>query len=397
MKKYGSIIYRLLPCLWWLSMSWSLPTLLQAAETPDPQRAIRLMDLGRALFFDVNLSQDRTQSCATCHDPAQAFIDWRENGIDAAASLGANLHTLGDRNAPTISYLSQIPVLQHNKAGEISGGLFWDGRAENLEEQAGVPLINPAEMAMPDKAAVVVRLQENKNYVYAFKGLFGPDLFNNIDNTYSALQESIAAFERSEFLSPFDSKYDRYLRGEYKPNEQETLGLTLFFSNQFANCNQCHQLKTLPESAHETFSNYSYHNIGVPVNTTLREMNGLGLAYVDHGLLDNPAISDAAQDGKFKVPGLRNVALTAPYMHNGVFKDLRTVLLFYNKYQARGSKAQINPETGMPWGEPEVANNLSLEQLQSTRVLDERSLDALLAFMQMLTDQRYESLLPAQP
>ena len=114
-------------------------------------------------------------------------------------------------------------------------------------------------------------------------------------------------------------------------------------------------------------------------------------------LLDNPAISDAAQDGKFKVPGLRNVALTAPYMHNGVFKDLRTVLLFYNKYQARGSKAQINPETGMPWGEPEVANNLSLEQLQSTRVLDERSLDALLAFMQMLTDQRYESLLPARP
>jgi len=93
---------------------------------------------------------------------------------------------------------------------------------------------------------------------------------------------------------------------------------------------------------------------------------------------------------------LRNVAITAPYMHNGVFQDLRTVVLFYNKYLARGSKAQINPETGEPWGEPEVAENLALEKLQFGRALDERGIDALVAFMRMLTDKRYEAVLEAQ-
>jgi cytochrome c peroxidase len=83
-------------------------------------------------------------------------------------------------------------------------------------------------------------------------------------------------------------------------------------------------------------------------------------------------------------------------MHNGVFQDLRTVLLFYNKYNTRGRKAQINPETGDNWGEPEVAANLSLKELESGRALDERSIDALLAFMKMLTDKRYEPLLQFQ-
>ena len=102
-----------------------------------------------------------------------------------------------------------------------------------------------------------------------------------------------------------------------------------------------------------------------------------------------------AQDGKFRVPTLRNVAITAPYMHNGVFNDLRTVMQFYNKYLAKGSKAQINPETGKDWGAPEVAANISAEELEAGRALDARSIDALLAFMHMLTDKRYEPLLPA--
>src|SRR5690606_37845706 len=109
--------------------------------------------------------------------------------------------------------------------------------------------------------------------------------------------------------------------------------------------------------------------------------------------LDNPAVDDPAQAGRFRVPTLRNVALTAPYMHNGVFSDLRTVVLFYNKYLARGSKAQTNPETGSPWGQPEVPENLALTELESGRALDARSIDALVAFMKMLTDKRYEALL----
>lgn len=169
--------------------------------------------------------------------------------------------------------------------------------------------------------------------------------------------------------------------------------MTLFFSNQFTNCNQCHQLQQFPEAERETFSNHTFQNIGVPVNTTLRAANGKGKTYRDRGLLENPAVDDPEQDGKFKVPTLRNVALTAPYMHNGVFSELRTVMLFYNKYLARGSRAQINPETGEAWGEPETAANIAHDKLEAGRALDDRGVDALVAFMRMLTDQRYEALL----
>jgi cytochrome c peroxidase len=380
------LLLALLPC-----SAFAADSALAADDAQ--QRQVRLEDLGRALFFDVNLSQNRTQSCGTCHDPARAFTDWRDSGVGAAASLGDDGHSLGDRQAPTVSYAALAPAFHQRDDGTWAGGQFWDGRAATLAEQAEGPPLNPIEMALPDKAAVVARLQENPNYAREFPALFGEAVFADADTALRALGESLAAFESTEFFSPFDSKYDRYLRGEYTPTEQETLGMTLFFSNQFANCNQCHQLQTLPEAQRETFTSYAYENIGTPVNKQLRAANGLGDAHIDRGLLENPAIDDPAQAGRFKVPTLRNVALTAPYMHNGVFTDLRTVLLFYNKYLARGSKAQINPETGEVWGAPEVAENIALEKLESGRALDERSIDALLAFMHMLTDKRYEPLL----
>jgi cytochrome c peroxidase len=367
-----------------------------AAEVDEVRKA-RLEDLGRSLFFDVNLSRDRTQSCATCHDPARAFTDWRDNGVGGAASLGGDLHSLGDRSAPTASYASRIPGFHRDAAGEYSGGQFWDGRAETLEDQAGAPPLNPIEMGMPDKAAVVARLQENANYVRAFEGLFGKGVMEDTEAAYSGMQQGIAAFERTDFFAPFDSKYDRYLKGEYTPTEQEELGMTLFFSNQFTNCNQCHQLQQFPEAQEETFTNYSFQNIGVPVNRRLRTANGLGEIHRDRGLLENPAVDDLSQEGRFKVPTLRNVALTAPYMHNGVFADLKTVVMFYNSYLARGSRARINPETGENWDPPETEANLALDKLQSGRALDNRGIDALVAFMRMLTDKRYEPLLEFTP
>lgn len=111
------------------------------------------------------------------------------------------------------------------------------------------------------------------------------------------------------------------------------------------------------------------------------------------GLLDNPAIDDPAQAGKFKTPTPCNVAVTGPYMHNGVFRDLRTVVLFYNKYNSKSSKRQINPETGEKWREPEIADKLSLEELETGPALKNNRIDALLAFMKMLTDRRHEHLL----
>jgi len=364
----------------------------QAADESDLHLS-KMVDLGAALFFDVNLSQNRTQSCATCHDPARAFIDWRDNGVAAAASLGGDLVSLGDRNAPTISYAAFTPDFHINAVGEYEGGMFWDGRESNLVGQAGGAPLNQLEMAFVNKSAVIERLLENETYEAAFKELFGEVIFNNVDMAYKAMTESIAAFEQTDFFSPFDSKYDRYLRGEYELSREEELGMTLFFSEQFTNCNQCHQLNTLPGSERETFTSYDYDNIGVPVNTALRAVNGLGSEHIDLGLLENPQITNPAEAGKFKVPTLRNVAITAPYMHNGVFQDLKTVVLFYNKFNTRNNAAQINPETGEIWREPEVAENISLTELESAPALDERRIDALLAFMRLLTDSRYEALL----
>jgi len=353
----------------------------------------KIEDLGRALYFDVNLSKNRSQSCATCHAPEAGFVDPRENASGKAFSLGDDNKSLGDRNAPTASYAAIAPVFHQNKDGKYIGGQFLDGREKNLKAQAGGPPLNPIEMGMPDKASVVTRLKENPVYVTAFKNFYGDGIFNETDNAYGAMAESIAAFEKTDFFSPFDSKYDRYLRGEYKMTKQEELGMTLFFSQQFTNCNICHQLKRFPESEGETFSNYEYHNIGVPTNIEGRRANGVAKDKKDNGLLENPLVDDKQQAGKFKVPVLRNVAVTGPYMHNGVFKDLKTVVLFYNKYNTKSAKRQINPETGEKWSEPEVAENISMKELQTGPALDNKRINALVAFMKTLTDKRYEHLL----
>ncbi|MGY8791084.1 MAG: cytochrome c peroxidase, partial [Pseudomonadales bacterium] len=103
----------------------------------------KLEDLGRALFFDVSLSRDKTQGCATCHDPAQAFIDWRDNGVRKAVSMGDDFTSLGDRNTPSASYAAQTPEFHLNNEGDYVGGMFWDGREPDLEAQAGGPFLNP--------------------------------------------------------------------------------------------------------------------------------------------------------------------------------------------------------------------------------------------------------------
>jgi cytochrome c peroxidase len=129
------------------------------------------------------------------------------------------------------------------------------------------------------------------------------------------------------------------------------------------------------------------------VNAALRAVNGAGNG-IDEGLATNAAVAGKAEQlGKFKTPTLRNVAVTGPYMHNGVFQDLRTVVLFYNKYNSRSPKRQINPETGEAWAGPEIDGTLSLRELESGPALKDREIDALVAFLKALTDRRYEHLL----
>ncbi len=368
-----------------------LITAISQVQAADPTQTAKA-ELGRVLFFDVNLSANRNQSCATCHDPGNGFADPRDNGVAGAASLGSDNISVGDRNAPTASYAVFSPLFEL-KNGKYQGGQFHDGRVNTLAEQAMGPPTNPVEMAMADKTAILQRLLENTTYQKSFKALYSPEVLKDAEQAYLAMADSIEAFESSEFFSPFDSKYDRYLKGEYELTAREELGRTLFFSQQFTNCNQCHQLQTRPGADQETFTNYQYFNIGTPTNTALRTVNGVSSDHQDLGLLDNPAVTDPAQAGKFKVPTLRNIAVTGPYMHNGVFQDLRTVVLFYNKYNSRSAKRQINPETATQWQVPEVPENIALKELESGPALDNKRIDALVAFMKTLTDQRYEYLL----
>ena len=189
-------------------------------------------DIGRALFFDPNLSANRTQSCATCHNPQFGFIDDRDNGISKMASLGDDLKSLGDRQAPTASYAKFSPKFHFDeKKGLYKGGQFWDGRASTLEEQAGGPPLNPIEMGMKDETEVVNRLKENSFYVESFKKLFGDDIFKDDLEAYEAMTIAIGSYEKTDEFSPFDSKYDKYLRGEYDLTPLEDLGMSLFFSN----------------------------------------------------------------------------------------------------------------------------------------------------------------------
>ena len=361
-----------------------------AADPVETQKA--KAELGKALFFDTNLSSTRSQSCATCHNPDFGFADPR-----GAASLGADGKSLGDRNAPTAAYAHLAPRFGFKANGTPFGGQFHDGRAATLQEQAGGPPLNPAEMAMASKAEVLGRLKENPDYARTFVALYGAGVLDDAERAYDAMTDSIAAFEKTDVFSPFDSKYDRYLRGEYKMTGEEELGMTLFFSQQFTNCNICHKLNAMPAAKNEPFTNYEYHNIGVPVNAELRAANGLGAKHVDRGLAENPALKGtksqiAAHNGKFKTPTLRNIAVTGPYMHNGVFQDLETVVRFYNKYNSTRPADRINPETGKPWGDPEIAATVSIKELEEGPALDDRRIKALVAFMKTLTDARYEPL-----
>ncbi|MBE2894985.1 cytochrome-c peroxidase [Spirabiliibacterium falconis] len=354
--------------------------------------------LGEALFFDTDLSFYQNESCSSCHSPDHGYTDGRITKAKGIVSEGSDGHSFGIRNAPTAAYAKFSPHFHYNeKKGEYIGGQFLDGRALDLAAQAGGPPVNPVEMAMGNEDEVVKRIKAKPFYYDNFIKLYGETVWDSTKTAYAAMTDAIAAYEMTPEFAPFDSKYDRYLRGEYELTLLEDLGRTLFFSNNNVKCIECHTLEKREDRKNETFTNYEYHNIGVPSNPELLALNSLPSDFKDEGLAENPMITDPAdrakQRGKFKVPTLRNVAVTGPYMHNGVFNDLRTVVLFYDKYNNPDNK--INPETGKPWGKPEVAGTLSVDKLLAKKLTD-RKVDALVAFMETLTDKRYEPLLEQQ-
>jgi len=374
----------------WLSILLFAP-LMQSSYALADQVTKKELDykaLGEVLFFDKSISFNKTQSCSTCHSPDTAFVDQRKNSANQMVSEGDNPHLHGNRNANTALYAMFSPNFHFDKKiQDYVGGQFWDGRAKDLAEQAGGPPVNPVEMGMPDKKAIVERLKADPTYYKPITDLYGESIWADADKIYAIMEKAIGEFEKQELFAQFSSKYDRALKGEAELTALESKGKALFFDKTRTNCSNCHQ-SSEANSATETFTNYRYFNIGVPSNQELIKHNKLAADFVDNGLLDNPMVKgDEKQKGKFKVPTLRNIGVTAPYMHNGVFRDLKTVLLFKDSFNNPNRK--INPETGKAWEKAEYAQTINPDVLKAKPLTDEE-INALEAFLKTLTDEAYE-------
>ena len=354
--------------------------------------------LGKQLFFDPMLSHPDGQSCATCHDPKAGFTDPDKS---IPVSKGVFPERFGNRNSPTAAYMAFSPAFHYDAREELYvGGQFWDGRAATLTEQAKQPLLNPVEMANPDKATVIKDIRKSA-YVALFRQVYGPDSLNDVEQAYEFVADAIAAFENTHQFNAFTSKYDDYLAGKVKLTRQEQRGLKLYEAEDKGNCAACHPL--WPDENDGTpplFTDFTYDNLGVPATPNNpfyllpKEFNPDGKKFLDIGLAANPQVKAdgrASQErGKVKVPTLRNIELTAPYMHNGYFNDLRNVVDFYN---TRDSKpACPNPLTAEAdairqdcWPAAEVKENVNTEELGNLKLTDQE-VDDIVVFMRTLTD-----------
>lgn len=288
--------------------SWVLPPELPENNPSTPEKVA----LGRKLYFDKRLSVDDSVSCKTCHDPNKGFADGKRiaTGVDEKK---------GTRNSPTVVNAAFYELQ------------FWDGRAPTLEEQAKGPLVNPVEMAMSSHDALVKKLRGIKEYRDEFKKAFGTAKFS-IDH----IVQAIASFERT--LISVKSPFDRFIAGnEGAITADAKAGWKLF--NGKARCNTCHGfIKVYP-----FFTDNKFHNIGVAMKNAnfealAREAQRSGITPEELAFKEGVTelgrfnVTLEPKDiGAFKTPGLRNIALTAPYMHDGSEPTLETVVEFYNR------------------------------------------------------------------
>ena len=166
--------------------------------------------------------------------------------------------------------------------------------------------------------------------------------------------------------------------------------MDLFKDEKKGNCAACHPVpeKNTPK-AESLFTDFSYDNLGTPKNKQARIHNGNSDSFIDEGLFNNPLVKDPALRGAFRVTSLRNIAITAPYMHNGIFKELKTVVHFYNSRDVTGA---LNPETGKPWEPAEIDETKNTEELGDLGLTDQE-IDDIVVFLKTLTDERYEHLM----
>jgi cytochrome c peroxidase len=353
-----------------------------AQQGQNPQ----LIQLGRALFFEDDLSSPSGMACATCHAP-QAGFTYPESDTNQLTGTvpGAVAIRYGNRRPPTISYARFIPQgtpTFDSRANAYVGGLFYDGRASSLADQAQAPLQNPNEMNnlvhnAGSPALIVSEVQHGPNAAL-FQQVFGPGVFGqSSDSVFQLVVKAISAWEASPEVSPFSSKYDAYLAGKVALTAAELDGLRLFTGStngrpggppftKNAECSSCHVLSPQPGQGPDLFTDFHYYNIGLPRNAqnpyyaeTDRTAdpvgyNRYGEGYVDLGLGDflYPLQGVVEGDylgikGAFKAPTLRNVdtrpspTFVKAYGHNGFFKSLPQVVHFYNTRNLTAKQGEV--------------------------------------------------------
>ncbi|MEC5161815.1 cytochrome c peroxidase [Janthinobacterium sp. CG_23.3] len=315
-----------------------------AAPTPAPAPAGALSQaaaLGEKIFSDQSLSASGKQSCATCHNPANAHAP----SDKLAAQLGGpNGDVQGFRTSPSLRYLDLNPAFFFAKDGTPTGGLDRDGRARSLAEQAERPFLAAHEMANANKDEVLARLRRAA-YAEQFRQVFGAAILDNADQAFARLTFALQQFQKEDpAFHPYDSKYDLFLAGKTKLDDAEMRGLALFNNPGKGNCAACHASARGADGAPPLFTDFSFDNLGVPRNKRLAAT--LDPAYFDLGLC-GPDRGDLAARadlcGAFKVPTLRNVATRTAFFHNGAFSDLTEVLRFY-------VRRDTNPEEWYPLG-----------------------------------------------
>ncbi|MEN9359297.1 MAG: hypothetical protein RL095_832 [Verrucomicrobiota bacterium] len=326
-------------------------------------------ELGREIFFDRRLSRPGGQSCASCHQPENAFAE------PLATSRGAIPERVGTRNAPSLMYASLVPSPGFNPAGPLVdnedagqiGGLFLDGRARAFEDQVRGPFFNPLEMNLSGPAELASLLRAAP-YADKFQ------LPNGNDEAWvDAAARALAAFLREPLFTPYNSRVDAFIAGERQAlSPQEELGFNLFQSSK-SKCSVCHSFAGT-EEPRPAFTDHSYVNLGIP------QLPGRD---ADPG---NGKITGKATDlGRFRVPTLRNVALTGPWMHDGSFAKLEDVISFYNSRDIDRKR----------WGDSAYPETISQKELGNLQLTPEEEA-ALVAFLKALTDRQFERAQPGR-
>jgi cytochrome c peroxidase len=360
--------------------------IVAGAATARPAKVSLKAQLGAAIAYDTDLSNPVGQSCADCHDPLAGFADPDKK---YPVSEGATKGLFGGRNAPSWAYTAWSPVLYYDETeGLWIGGMFWDGRATGwslgmpLAEQAQGPFLNPVEMNMGDEAAVIDAIRHS-DYADMFVQVFPHTDWETeagIGQAYDDMAFAIAEYEASRAVNPFSSRFDAYMAGtDGALSEQELWGLELF--NGKGKCNLCHLSEPTMDVAvaKALFTDHTYDNLGIPANPEVWALAGSDAVDLGLGgfLASQPTYADMAADenGKFKVPTLRNIAKTPPYGHNGYFDTLYDIVHFYNT-------RDVDPM----WPAPEYPDTMNTEELGNLELTYEEEL-AVVAFMKSLTDR----------